>query len=414
MSLAPGDAQPAEREAFSGRTIFALVLVGVVALAGFAVLATYAPELRGRSNGGANALSSSAVGYRGAQIMLRALDTPARVSRTRPTPRLLSAAGLVMTPGPGTTAAELGGFPGPLRTLIVLPKWRTAPDPVRPGFVRKVGLLPDMSWAGRMLSSVAPGSAVAVEPGLSRPVLRGAGSPFAPGTYLPVGRMDGLQTISGPGWRPALVDARGRAVLAISKAHPDVFILADPDLLNNQGLSDIAKARVSMAVLQMLSGENGVVFDVTLNGLGRGRSLARLMLEPPWLAATLCLLGAALLMGWQALASFGAPAHEGRAVALGAAALVDNSAGLIRMARKEAAFAPDYAQTTRELVLKSVGVAPGGADDDDWLARTAERRGLADPQILSSEAARVKTRDELMAIAHELYRWRLEMTRERG
>jgi hypothetical protein len=213
-----------------------------------------------------------------------------------------------------------------------------------------------------------------------------------------------------------LTDAEGHVVLAESQSHPSLYVLADPDLLNNQGLADIDTARAGMAVLQMLSGQDGVVFDVTLDGLGQGRSLARLMLEPPWLAATLCVLAATLLTGWQALARFAAPHVEGRAIALGAAALVDNSAGLIRMGGKEAALAPDYAATTFGLVAKAGGapVAAGaGPQEIDWLARAAERRCLADPQTLAAEAAAVRTHEQLLAVAGKLYQWRREMTRER-
>lgn len=412
--MSAADADP---DVFSARTVLALILVGVVAFAGFGVLATYAPELRGRSNGGAHALSPSAVGYRGAQAMLKALDVPVTISRSRPNPRLLSAAGLVLTPGPATPAADLGRFPAALRTLIVLPKWRTEPDPRRPGFVDKAGFLPESGWAAALLANYGPGTTVTIVQGAQRPVLRGAGGAFAPQAVLPLGRLDGLQTISGPAWRPVLADAQGRTVLAASQSRPNVYVLADPDLLNNQGLGDLDTARAGMAVLEMLSGEDGVVFDVTLNGLGQGRSLARLMLAPPWLAATLCGLAAALLTGWQALVRFAAPAAEGRAIALGAAALVDNSAGLIRMGRKEAALAPDYAATTFNLVAKAGGIAaPAGLGPEatERLARAAERRGLADPQALAAEAAAVRTRDELTTVADKLYQWRLEMTRERG
>ena len=410
---APGSTD-GERVLFPARAILILILVGVVAFAGFGLLATYAPELRGRSSGGAHALSVSAVGYSGAQIMLNSLGAPSRVSRGSPTARGLRAAGLVLTPGPQTTAADLGRFPAALRTLIILPKWRTVPDPTRPGFVRKAGFLPTAGWPAQLLAGYGPGTQVAVETGWRRPVLHGADGKFAPDTILPLGRLDGLQTISGPGWRAALADEQGRAVLAESVNHPGVYVLAEPDLLNNQGLGDVDTARAGMAILQMLSGEDGLVFDVTLNGFGQGRSLARLMLEPPWLAATLCVLAAVLLTGWQALARFAAPIAEGRAVALGAAALVDNSAGLIRMGGKEAALAPAYAASTFSQVARAGG-APvvAGAQETDWLARAAERRGLADPRELAAAAAAVRTRDELMALAGHLYQWRLEMTRER-
>jgi len=404
-------ADAAAREVFPARAILILILVGVVAFAGFGLLATYAPELRGRSSGGAHALSSSAVGYRGAQIMLKALGTPSRVSRTRPAMRDLRGAGLVLTPDPTTRAADLYRFPAAVRTLIVLPKWRTAPDPARPGFVLKAGLLGKGAWAGAVLG---PGTTLTVSQGAQRPVLRGAGGGFSPDTVLPLGRLDGLQTISGPAWRPALVDAAGDMVLAQSVQRPNVFVLADPDLLNNQGLADADTARAGMAVLQLVAGEDGLVFDVTLNGFGQGRSLARLMLTPPWLAATLCVLAAVVLAGWQALARFAAPLAEGRAIALGAAALVDSSAGLIRMGGKEAALAPAYAAETFGLVARAGGApaAVAGEAQTEWLARAAARRGLADPRALAQEAAGVRSRQALMDAAGKLYQWRGEMTRE--
>jgi hypothetical protein len=408
---AAGDA-----EVFPRRAILVLLLVGLVAFAGFSLLATYAPELRGRSSGGAHALSSSAVGYRGAERLLGALGTRTRIDRIPAKARRRPAAGLVLTPSPNTSADDLAAAGEGLRTLIVLPKWRTLPDPRRPGFVIKGGLLDTREWPGKLLERFGAGTEVQVSTGWRRPVLQGEGGAFAPETLLPMGRLDGLQFIRGPAWLPVLADAEGRVVLAQSRDRPDTYVLADPDLLNNQGLGDLGSARAGMAILQMLSGDEGVVFDVTLNGYVGERSLARLMLEPPWLAATLCVLAAAMLAGWQALARFGAPLVEGRAVGLGAAALVDNSAGLIRMGRKEASLAPAYAADTFALAAAAVGagVAGGGtAVDLDRLARAAEQRGLASPQALAAAAAAARTRDQLMAVAADFHRWRLEMTRGR-
>src|SRR6185436_15439404 len=63
--------------------------------------------------------------------------------------------------------------------------------------------------------------------------------------------------------------------------------------------------------------------------------LLRLVLEPPFLAMTLALLVAALLAGFHGAIRFGQPRREERTIALGKAALVENSAGLIRLARRE-------------------------------------------------------------------------------
>jgi hypothetical protein len=402
-------------ETFPARSILFLVLIALAAFAGFTVLATYAPEIRARADGGAHALSSSAVGYRGALVMLDALGASARLSRARPTAAALAGREVVLTPGPGTKADDLPPYEAAASVLIVLPKWDVGPDPVRPGYVYKAGYLSGMDWAAKLLERYGADTRVVLVSGAQRPTLHGAGPPFAASTALPLGRIDALQTIVGPGWRPALVDDHGRMVLAVSISHPNVAVLADPDLLNNQGLVDPANARAGMAVLQAGAGGAGVAFDVALSGFGRGRSLLRLMIEPPWLGATLCGLAVAGLMGWRAVTRFGAPAPEGRAIALGAAALVDNSAGLIRMARKEAALAPDYAATTFSLVALAGGAAAAGGlegEEAEWLARAAERRGLETPDTLAAEAGRARTRDELMAVAEKLYRWRLEMVRE--
>src|SRR5215469_1740428 len=94
-----------DREAFSPPTILALILVSVTAFAGLAVLGAYAPELRGASDPGAHALSSSAIGFRGATVMLKAEGTPALVSRTPPRGRLRQPF-TVLTPDPGANPQD--------------------------------------------------------------------------------------------------------------------------------------------------------------------------------------------------------------------------------------------------------------------------------------------------------------------
>jgi hypothetical protein len=297
--------------------------------------------------------------------------------------------------------------------LIVLPKWAAFPDPIRPGFVRKGGLMRrDGKEYADLLKDYSKGTRTAVRKGWSRPALYGAGGAFAPGTYLPLARIDRLQTLSGEGWAPALTDETGATVLAYSKKDPDIWVLADPDLLNNQGLKDLANARAGVAILNAATsgGAHSLMFDVTMAGYERSRGFGKLMLEPPWLSATLCAVAAAILMGLHALARFGQPKRRGRAFALGARALVDNSADLVRMARKEHELAPAYAALIRALVARGAG---GHAQQERWLDDLAARRGATAPGELAAEADQAKTRDDLLAVARKLYDWRGEMTRER-
>lgn len=402
---------PAAKTAtFSPRTVLALVLVGIVSFASLAVLSANAPEMRLGQDPGGHALSSSAIGFRGAVILLEEMGAPVEVNRQDPR-RLQADPELVrvLTPGWKSEGKELAAFPRAGKTLVVLPKWRTARDPIRPGRLRKVELGASDAQVTALLGPFAARTQVAHRKGLARPRLRRVG-PAVGAPELPLGEIDRLQTLSGEDWIPLYVDELGRTVVAQSRKRPDVVVLADPDLLNNQGIDSLANARAGLTVIGPLDRKNGVSFDVTLNGLKQGRSIGRTLLQPPWLAATLCAVAAALLMGLHALARFGPARERGRAVALGKQALVDNSAGLVRMARREPEMAADYVALTRSLIARAAG---SDRADDAWLEELARLRGAAPPAELAAEAGRAKTRDELLAAARKLHDWRLEMTRER-
>jgi hypothetical protein len=411
VSLAAETGPPA----FSARTILALVAVGLVSFSGLAVLSAYAPELRGGADGQAHALSASAIGFKGAVVMLKAEDVPTVISRAAPKVQAESTPLLVLTPTMANDAADLKPFEKQANVLIVLPKWAVTPQPLRVGFVNKAGIVEASPRATDLLKAYAPTTEIAHRKIVSRPALRAGGTIFGNGTYLPLGDVDGLQTISGDGWEAALVDEQGRIVLARSKTHSGVLVLADPDLLNTQGLAKLDNARAGMAILNTLRGGEGVLFDVTLNGFKRGRGIGRLMLEPPWLSATLCGVAAALLLGLHGLARFGPTRLAGRAIALGKRPLVDNSAGLVRMARKEHELAPAYAALILAEVTREAGGDRTASAEaiERWLGDLARRRGAASPAELRAEADRAKTPDDLLTIGRKLYHWKLEITRER-
>lgn len=400
----------AQGPAFSARAVLALVLVGIVAFAGMTVLAAYAPDLRAGSDGRAHALSRSAIGFAGAPVLMKSLGQPVIISRTKP--RGPQDAGVVLTPDVGAEAKALVPLAGASRTLIILPKWDGTPDPLLRGYVRKAGLLPVGERAySAMLARLSPATRVAHRKGEARPVLYGAGGPFASGTVLPLGSVDQLQTVSGAGWAPALTDETGAIVLAYARKDPRVLLLADPDLLNNQGLRQLGNARAGVAILRVVGGERPILFDVTLAGYERGKGFGKLFFEPPFLAATLCAVAAGLLMGAHALARFGLPRRRGRAFALGARALVDNAADLIKLARREHELAPAYVALMGSLVARGAG---GGRElQDGWLEDLAARRGAASPAALAAEAETIKTREALLAFAAKLHDWRGEMMRER-
>ena len=121
----------------------------------------------------------------------------------------------------------------------------------------------------------------------------------------------------------------------------DIYILADPDLINTFGLAERENARLAMQMINMLrySEDEPIIFDATLHGFTRSENLLQMMFDIPFLGVTLVALAAALLLGWAATIRFGPPARETRAIALGKQALADNSAGLVSMARRETRMA---------------------------------------------------------------------------
>ncbi len=398
---------------FSTGTVLALVIVSVVSLSALVVLGAFAPSLRGGDQPAAHALSSSAVGFRGATLMLEDEGVPVSVLRAPSRADVANRMLMVLTPPSGVQPAALSKLDRAFRVLIILPKWDTAPDLARPGFVTKLGVGVAPGNVAAMLAPYAEQTDVRRRADVARPSLRGddEGGPFAAATFLQLGPVDRLQTIGGDGWLPALVDDQGRMVLAQSRRRPEVLVLTDPDLLNTQGIANLDTARAGMAILDVLKGSAGVGFDVTLNGIKEQRSILALMLEPPWLAATLCAVAAALLMGAHAFARFGAPKAQGRAVAMGREALVETSAGLVRVAGKEHELAPAYGALTCSLIAHAVGTDEGA--NPDWLSDLARRRGAAAPEALAGEARRVRSRGDLLAVGRRLYQWRQEITRGR-
>lgn len=412
------DAAASPASPFSARTILILVLVALFAFSAFVVLSTYAPDLREKEDGGNHALSRSAVGFAGAVALLKAQGDPVVVSRAQKLDRT-TASLVVLTPGPANSADDLARLASENLTLVVLPKWIAGPVPLHPGWVSKMGLAFEQAQPDQLLGKLAKTSALARRRGVGPATLRLApgvqastpeGRPIAFGA-IQTGPIDRLQTLSGSGWLAVIVDEQGRAVVAQSAAHPDVYVLADPDLLNTQGLASLDTARAASAMVEVLrTSRDGIVFDVTLQGFGRSRSLGKLMLERPMLGATLCALAAALLMGAHALARFGPTPASARAFALGSRGLVDNSASLVRMAGREAELAPSYAALVEAQVLKAAGGA-GAADRLDKLEQG--RRVSVRRTELASLAQAAKTPDDLLSAARRWRQWRMEMTRDR-
>lgn len=388
--------------AFRSRTILLIIAVGILAFVAMLVLGAYAPQLRSGRNGGAHALSDAATGYSGIVQLARATGRNPQIVRNQ---RLLATEDLVvLTPEPGAAdLAKLLRMRSTQPTLVVLPKWQTVADPTRRGWVRAAGTLPARVTA-RML---APDHRLWVERhgGGVRPLRTVLD--YAPEELRFTVR--GLvQTVGGPGLRLIVADAEGRGVLVRVGERP-LYVLADPDLLSNHGISERRRAAAALALLDFLNatGASSIVFDVTLNGLGNTRSPLRLIFDPPFLAVTLALAAALLLAGVQAAARFGPARRPVRAIAFGKAALIDNAAALVRQARREAALGGRYAEMIRDRAVTAFGVPARLRDGavDDYLDKLDGRGRFS---ALAAAAKEARGREELLAAAQALHQWQWE------
>ncbi|HEY1606543.1 MAG TPA: DUF4350 domain-containing protein [Allosphingosinicella sp.] len=396
-----GGGRPGAEGAFRPATMGLIVAVGILAFVAMLVLGAYAPDLRSGHNGGAHALSNSATGYSG---LVRLAEATGRNPVIVRNPPMLDTDDLVvLTPETGATdMSKALEARGDKPTLIVLPKWWTVPDKIHNGWVRALGVVPVSDPEGvlapqyklKIGREFSHGAPLKTIPDLAPPEMHFT----APGA---------LQTASGNGFHPIVADQAGHGIL-LQFGDKSFYVLADPDLISNKGIADEHQAAAALAMLDYLnSAGKSVSFDVTLNGLGHSPSPLRIAFDPPFLAATLAIAAALLLAALQAVTRFGAARRPERALAFGKAALLDNSAALVRQAGREASLGARYAEMIRERAIAIFGVPQRlqGKAVDDYLDALG---GNAHFSTLAVAADEARHRDDLLAAARALHSWQKE------
>ena len=272
-------------------------------------------------------------------------------------------------------------------TLIVTPKWRAAPlgqggvgaPGAKAGWVAIAGA--DMPrWKGfldevAVQIDAAPADRGWIADGVSgtlpdaRAVLTGHGDTIVPLVELRQGGGVLAGYVAGGGRWPQLDDLALQGSDAAEADLPGqggrwpLVVVFEPDLLDNYGL---ASRETALAALRLVEGSAAgaprrVTFDVSLNGFARSPNLLTLAFTPPFLAATLCLLLAALLVGWRAFLRFGPGLAAAPAMLFGKRQLVANAAGLVRRSRRLHLLGPPYAALVRERLVRALAL-PHRAD----------------------------------------------------
>jgi len=337
---------------FSRGGILAILIVGFSAFIALLYFIGAGDTGEQHSGGRAHAAADGINGYSGLVKLLEAGGY--EVEQSRRETGFETGDLLILTPPAFTDAEEFGKilegreFNGP--TLVILPKWNTySPrfsqitqedrENMRDDWV-KLADVDLLDWTSNLPPLYAFPFKVTDTEGVDegeKVNWQGMGG----SGQMPTGTA--VYTDGDSRFQPLITDDAGR-ILAFTligeegtyyydNAHWTVFVV-DPDIMNNYGLADPARAAAAIALIEEAGYEGiGVTFDLTLNGYGESTNLLTLAFRPPFLAATLCLLLAMLIVGWRAFLRFGPTAAPVQDIAFGKSRLVSNGAGLIVRAR---------------------------------------------------------------------------------
>ncbi|MFM6931861.1 MAG: DUF4350 domain-containing protein [Novosphingobium sp.] len=416
---------------FNPRAVLAMVLFGAVVFTALLWMIGAGMTSRPENTADAHAGSKGLTGFAGLAQLLEAQGY--HVTRARNETALEQQGLVILTPphtAEGKQVAKLvkdRRYIGP--TILILPKWQTMPAEL---MALASGGEAKKGWVA-LQDAESPDWGKDLEPQKLSPKIEkhSADRPSWQGLglsgWLPDKR---VQTVTAPRMVTLVRDSQGGELagyLDDEGYYPDlaaaaeveslgedehlypVIVVAEPDLLNNWAMADRSRAMLALELISLATaGERQpVAFDLTLNGFKTAPNLLTLAFQPPFVAATFCLLLAALIAGWRAFRRYGPPLVEGRAIAFGKRALVSNSAGLVRRAGRLHLLAAPYATLVRDRLARQLSLP---RHIDAAAAETAIDRALAarDPAAMPFSVAAARMRaarrpTELVRAAHTLF-----------
>jgi hypothetical protein len=294
--------------------------------------------------------------------------------------------------------------------LLILPKWTGVPSRSHAGWIDSVTDLPDfmVRQAAQPLSGID--------------IVR---LPTAPSwTHNEIGRVpvfsDNVQLIKSSRLRAVVGSDKGMLVAEQRSGVRRLWILSDPDVIENYGLGSAANAEFSVALIDALRGEDGnVVFDEMVHGFtDTGSSPLAILFQFPFVLVTVQGAAAVALLLWATMRRFGAPIALPPPLAAGKRSLIETTANLFAHARHR----PIILQRYIHEIVQDVGRqmhAPAGLGERglvDWLRRVGRSRDVeADCGAILQRtdevvASRRGGTAALSALARDVFRWKREVT----
>ncbi len=378
-----------------------------------------ATDLETLRSPGANAFSRSAIGHGALVETLERLGVPVDIGRFRTVRSTRPMDFLVIASPPDSENLDsildaLDRYPQSARTvLMVVPKWQGRRDRNQPRWLATMELLPE-----RRIVPTLQRALQAHIGGRNSRIARPAATSW---TVVTLGDLhpdiDQPQLLSVVGLQVIIGSAEGALIARGQYGDRDLWLLSDPDLINNLGIGRGDNAALALRLIEgALPAGGRVVFDETIHGFEQAPSLWRALLRPPFLPATLAGVIAIAVIAWAANQRFGAPLPAPQRQPGGKISLIANSSDLLLEGGHSGAALAAYAGTMARDVEKRLHL-PAGLDDsarDTWLSRiSSARKTTTDgPTLLRRAAEMGKGRPseaQLTAMARDLQQWKREM-----
>lgn len=391
--------------------VLAALAAALCALFAGSLLLTGAGGLSTSGNSfGANSYSRSAVGHLAAFELVQALGHKAVRAEHQPLALLGSTGVLVLAEPAGNLSGEenRNKVLNAKTILLVLPKWNVRATEGRRDWIGAAEPAPILQ-AQAVLGAVASGGEIVrVTPPAS----------YQPSIASVVPTVHGqMQLLRGSTLKPLIASSDGILLGELQEGARRIWILSDPDLLENHGIGKGRNADlVGDIVAALLAGQNGtLVFDETIHGFQRSPpNLLKFLYEFPFNLALLQLIVCLALLLFAAMGRFGAAQALPRRVEAGRQALIGNAASLIDHAGHHAAILRRHIALTLQDAARTLHAPPGLAEPElvAWLGKTAAARGIDTTPLETLErAANARPRDlaSLLAAAQMLHQWRKDL-----
>jgi hypothetical protein len=353
---------------------------------------------------GADTYSVSAIGHRGLVEILEKLDIPVLRSRGDSAHKAEKGLLVVIEPTVSDDASKqrlrdlVKAAP---RVLVVLPKWYGAAA-IGDEWIDEAYVLPHAE-----IDDVLKALDLPYTVSISR--IGKTGTEFTGDVVKsPVVRYNPQTVDIAQNYTPIVRDHWDHALLFNSE---HLYVLSDPDVMNNYGLRTPENARFTINLIDKLREGGPVIIDEVIHGYAQAPSLLRTLFRFPLVLATMQVLICALLAIWAAMVRFGPKKAAPPPIAPGKDFLIQNTAALLR-------YGGHHANALQRYLVQSVAAvrhalhAPALAPTQltTWLENVRKIRGGSISLLeLERDAQTADTPQRTVEVADRVYRWRMEM-----